>query len=410
MPSGNKMKIIYYSSHPQLRLKSQSGPGTHMRETIAAIVSLGHEVIPVIYGDELHHDAPGSPSPAGPAGIRSVVKRFIPGIVWRTLKEIQLIRKDKDAAAILARKIDELKPDLVYERAAYLQLCGVKVVKAKGVKHFMELNAPFIDEVKEFEQAGTFLLPLARHVEKMQVQLPDVVYVVSSALRDYYSAFTNRPEKIRVVPNCVNPDYLKVDPDKKQKLIAEFNLGGKKVIGFVGSIFPYHGVDILIRAFAKLAKQFPDAVVLIVGDGIILNSLKELSSREQLNDRVLFAGSRPHNEVFTWIDLMDICVMAKSNWYGSPVKIFEYGAMGKGIIAPATIPVKDVMVDKVDGILIEPKESELQAAICTLLTDIQMKETMALNFKNKVLKEYTWKKTAEKIVEDYLILSQKNKR
>jgi glycosyltransferase involved in cell wall biosynthesis len=395
------MKIIYYSSHPQLRLKAHSGPGTHMRETISAIKALGHEVYPVILGDELSASTTGGGGIVKPSPLRTLIKRFIPGIIWRTLKEIQLLRTDELAAGLLARKIDEIKPDFVYERGAYLQLSGVRTVRAKGITHFMELNAPFIDEVREFEQARTLLIRKARYSEKMQVQSPDLVYVVSSALKDYYSSFTSQSEKIRVVPNSVNPGYLKVDLATRNNLMNEFRLHNKKIIGFVGSIFPYHGVDILIRAFSSIAKEFPEAVLLIVGDGIILNELKELSRHEKMEERILFAGSRPHNEVFTWIDLMDICVMAKSNWYGSPVKIFEYGAMGKGIIAPDTIPVNDVMKNNVDGLLIKPADGELKEALRTFLIDDTLKETLAANFKNKVLAEYTWKKTAEKIVGDY---------
>ncbi|MES2680998.1 MAG: glycosyltransferase family 4 protein [Bacteroidota bacterium] len=401
------MKIIYYSSHPQLRLKAHSGPGTHMRETISALTALGHEVFPVIMGDELHGDTVAAGAIAKPSQMRSLIKWFIPKIIWRTLKEIQLLRTDDMAARLLEKKIDEINPDLVYERGAYLQLSGVRVVKVKGITHFMELNAPFIDEVRDFEQAGTLLLRKAKRAEKMQVQSPDLVYVVSSALKSYYASFTKQPEKILVVPNSVNPDYLKVNTVARQGLMDEYNLHNKKIIGFVGSIFPYHGVDILIRAFSKIAREFADVTLLIVGDGIILNDLKDLSRREQMDERILFAGSRAHSEVFTWIDMMDICVMAKSNWYGSPVKIFEYGAMGKGIVAPNTIPVKDVMENNVDGILIEPDEAGLQKALKKLLEDNHLRETLASNFKKKVLTTYTWKKTAERIITDFN--KQKNK-
>jgi glycosyltransferase involved in cell wall biosynthesis len=199
----------------------------------------------------------------------------------------------------------------------------------------------------------------------------------------------------------VNPKYIQVDLEMKNKLIDTFGLRDKRIIGFVGSIFPYHGVDILIEAFSKIADEFPDTLLLIVGDGEILNDLKKSAIDLNIEKKVLFTGSRPHHEVFTWIDIMDICVMAKSNWYGSPVKIFEYGAMGKGIIAPNTIPVKDVMQDKVDGILIDPKIDELQNALKLFLSDHNLKTHLANQFKKKVLSNFTWKKVSEKIIQDY---------
>lgn len=402
------MKIVYYSPHPQLRLNSQSGPGTHMRETINALKGMGHEVFPLIVGDELHGASSNTDVTLKSSKLKSLVKRFVPKIIWRSLKDWQLLRTDIFAEKLLAKRVDELKPDLIYERGAYLQLSGVRVVKEKGGRHFMELNAPFLEEVREFEQARTLWFRRAKRTEKLQVQAPDLVYVVSSALKRYYSSHTSNTEKIKVVPNSVNPEYLKVNRNLKESIVNDLHLEKKRVIGFVGSIFPYHGVDILIRAFSAIAGEFPDITLLIVGDGSILESLKNLSRELKMQSRVLFTGSRPHHEVFTWIDIMDICVMAKSNWYGSPVKIFEYGAMGKAIIAPDTVPVNDVMNNNVDGILIKPSDAALRQALKILLTDDTLKEKLANNFKNKVLGEYTWKKTAETIIKDYEILKPKN--
>jgi glycosyltransferase involved in cell wall biosynthesis len=393
------MKILYYSAHPQLKLNTQSGPGTHMRETIAALRELGHEVLPVIIGDLL---SPGT-VPTGNVDnrSRSLIKSLIPKILWRSLKELKLMKTDRYAEKILVQQLARFKPDLVYERAAYFQVSGINAVKNKNVAHFIEVNAPFIQEIREFEKANTLWLRRAKRVELLQIEEPDLVYVVSTALKKHYAGNTTEPEKIHVVPNCVNPKYIQVDLEMKNKLIDTFGLGDKRIIGFVGSIFPYHGVDILIEAFSKIADEFPDTLLLIVGDGEILNDLKKSAIDLNIEKKVLFTGSRPHHEVFTWIDIMDICVMAKSNWYGSPVKIFEYGAMGKAIIAPNTIPVKDVMENNIDGILIDPFGASLSDALKKLLTDDVFKKQLALRFKEKVLKEYTWKKTADKIVDDF---------
>ena len=78
-----------------------------------------------------------------------------------------------------------------------------------------------------------------------------------------------------------------------------------------------------------------------MGDGEILSDLKLLCSNLNISDSVIFTGSVAHADVFAYIDLMEIAVMAKSNWYGSPVKIFEYGAMKKAIIS-LTLPLENL--------------------------------------------------------------------
>jgi len=96
---------------------------------------------------------------------------------------------------------------------------------------------------------------------------------------------------------------------------------------------------------------------------------------------------------------MDICIMAKSNWYGSPVKIFEYGLMNKPIIAPNTAPVLDVMVNNVDALIINDNETELSSAIQQLLDNSELSSSLASTFHSKVLELYTWEHAANNIIE-----------
>jgi glycosyltransferase involved in cell wall biosynthesis len=391
------MKILYYSAHPTLSLHAQTGPGTHMREMINAMQELGHEVQPLIMADRLKPVA-ASPVIQKSGGLKSAIKKFVPGLVWRSLKEFKLLQFDRQAEAVLLEEIDRFKPDLVYERAAYLQLSGLNAVKKKKCMHYMEINAPFIDEVRQFEKAPTLWKYKARKAEYMQASHPDKVYVVSSVLKKYYQQYIQGQDKIKVVPNCVNKEKAVCNEDLKNSLRQKFQLEGKTVVGFVGSIFPYHGIDLLIKAFVSTAKEKPDAVLMIVGDGETIPELKALSKQLQLEDRVIFTGSVSNEEVFSYIDLMDIAVMVKSNWYGSPVKIFEYGAMKKPIVAPMTEPVLDVMEKGVDALLTSPDEYSVSAAINSLISDKKLRMGLAKAFHDKVMQNHTWQRAAQSIL------------
>jgi glycosyltransferase involved in cell wall biosynthesis len=391
------MRILYYSSHPTLSLKAQTGTGTHMREMINAMRELDHEVHPVIMADILN--APASrPAQASSRGLKPLAKKMIPGLIWRSLKEVNLLRFDTRAGQILRQEIDKFKPDLVYERAAYMQVEGLKAIKEKKCLHYMEINAPFIDEVRQFEGAPTLLKNMARHSEYLQTNSPDKVYVVSGALKKYYMKYAGDKDKIEVMPNCVNSGKAISDQLLKYSLKFKLGLRGKFVIGFVGSIFPYHGVDLLIKAFASVALSKPDSVLLIVGDGQTIPELRSLSRQLGIENKVIFTGSIAHDEVFTYIDLMDITVMVKSNWYGSPVKIFEYGAMRKPIIAPFTSPVMDVMHTGVDALLTPPDEQSVCNAINSLISDKSLGNRLADTFHYKVMQHHTWKGAAETIL------------
>ena len=91
--------------------------------------------------------------------------------------------------------------------------------------------------------------------------------------------------------------------------------------------------------------------------------------------------------------------MANSNWYGSPVKIFEYGAAEKAIIAPDVSPLRDALKNGIDGILVTPDQENLVRAMITMLEDLPLRDRMAKHFKEKVIAEHTWDLMSERILE-----------
>lgn len=389
------MKILYYSPHPQLSIHAPTGYGTHMREMVASWRKMGIEVKTLIAGD-IHARKYGAP--VAPKKVKWWrIKRFIPPLIWETLRDIKLIRFDKGLEGRLREAVSEFEPDLIYERVAYLQNSGVKVAKALGVRHISEINAPYPEERVSFS-GKSLMLGTARDNERQILIETSGISVVSTALAEYFMAkLPNIADKIRVVPNCVNPDEVVHNTARMDELRKEFDLTGKSVIGFVGSIFPYHGVNLMIAAFSDL----PESVrgkMLIVGDGSSLPELKAHARRAGVFSDVIFTGSVPHRDVYAYIELMDVCCMARSNWYGSPVKLFEYGLLKKPVIAPDVLPVRDVM-DSETAELVSPDVEELRKAMIRLLTDETRRKEIAEKWHHKVLKEHTWEVAARKILE-----------
>ena len=248
-------------------------------------------------------------------------------------------------------------------------------------------------------QGKSLYLSKAKLIEKKEIRLSEKIVVVSSALKKYFSErYKIDAKKIIVTPNAINAENVKMDEDEIRNLKAKYNLNENFVIGFVGSIFPYHGVDILIKSFRTVIDKHRNCKLLIVGDGEILPFLKIVSEKLKLGNSVIFTGNIAHPYIFNHIELMNICVMPTSNWYGSPVKIFEYGILGKAIVAPDNIPLRDVMENNKHGILIQPDETNLTEAILKLMENESLRITLGKNFQQKVLSEHTWEKMAQKIL------------
>ena len=390
------MKILYYSPHPSLNLTDPAGYGTHMREMIQAFQLQGHEVAPLIMGGttpRINNDPPKN------SLFKRVAKAIIPNRKWQTMKDQRLMDFDEEAFVALRDKIKEFKPDFIYERANYMQVSGVRAARKAGVMHVMEMNSPYVEEKLQLEGKGSKLLGIAKQREHEQLEKSAHIAVVSSALRDYFIQEQGIfRAKFSVVPNAIDPAKTVADPALVESLRQTYHLEGKTVLGWVGSIQPWHGIDRLIQLFADLHSRRPDTALLIVGSGETVEQMKALAAKTNAGKNIHFTGYVAHKDVFGHIAAMDICLLPNTNWYCSPIKIFEYGAMGKAIIATGHPAVLDVMQPSVDGLIVPQDDaSALLAAMEDLVQDPNLRNAVATSFKAKVFANHTWAANATRI-------------
>jgi glycosyltransferase involved in cell wall biosynthesis len=388
------MKILYFSPHPHINLAAPSGPGTHIREVIAGFEAQGHRVIRYIEGGEKIDTSENTINFK-----RRPWKKLIPTFIWETLRDFQMLRLDRQIEARLTAFLEKEMPDIIYERSCYGMGAGMRAAKKLGIRYVVEMNAPYPEEKVQM-QGKSLLQFIGNQHEKQQVISAYRTIVVSSAMKNYLIEKTKvNPSKILVVANAVNPAHIHSNPVRQSEIKNKFGITeSHTVFGFVGSIFPYHGVDIMIESFAAIEKDSAEARMLIVGSGEILPELQRRVSELKLENKIYFTGNVPHDCVYDYLDVMHITIMARSNWYGSPVKIFEYGAMKKAIIAPRVVPVLDVMQHEIDGLLIEANKEELTNSMRTLLNNPEIRNRMAITFHEKVMREHTWNRVAQQIL------------
>ncbi|MFM2375797.1 MAG: hypothetical protein RLZZ165_894 [Bacteroidota bacterium] len=390
------MRILYYSPNPNLNLHDPAGYGTHMREMIHAFRQLGHEVEVHIMGGTTPRGTGGT---SQPSLFKRIAKAIIPRKHWQTMKDQRLLEFDDHAYDGLMARIQQFNPDMIYERGNYLQTSGVNAARKMKVMHVLEMNSPYVEEKVELEGVSR-LLAKAKEKEAWQLAKTDHIVVVSSSLKEYFMAGHRIFEgKFTLIPNAIDPEKGRVEPGKLADLRRRHALEGKIVIGWVGSIQPWHGMEELILTFSNLARQDPRLALMIVGGGETLLALKQCAAESGVGERIHFTDGVPHAEVFTHLAAMDICVLPNTNWYGSPIKIFEYGMMGKAILATHHATVLDVMVPGQDGIVIAPGSKALQEGLERLVADPGLRQRLGTHFQEKVLREHTWLANARRVCE-----------
>lgn len=387
------MKILFYSPHPTLYLEAPTGYGSHMRGMINGFQEEGHTVEILVLGKKPLPKDSFAPS----TSFKTLLKKIIPKILWRTLKEIQQIRFDKHAANELQIAIQKFNPDMVYERSAWMSNGSVHVLKSFNIKHVVEINAPFEEEVKSFEQTSSFIGAVGKTKLKSLLQSANLVLPITSSLQTYLiERYELSARKCAVVPNAIEKNEIQINESRVAAINKQFNLTEVTVLGFAGSIFPYHGVDRLIQGVSKL--KYTDIAILIVGDGYLIPELKKLASNLGISSRVHFTGSVPKEDIYNYMSAMDILTLPNTEWYCSPVKLFEYGALGKTILAVNEAGVSDVMTND-EGLLFENNNNAFQEALLTSIREVDALEVKAKKFQEKVFAKHSWRANAQKVLQ-----------
>jgi glycosyltransferase involved in cell wall biosynthesis len=207
-------------------------------------------------------------------------------------------------------------------------------------------------------------------------------------------------EKFMVLPNGVDPETFHPHVDGNEVRKTQ-RLAGKFVVGFVGWIRPWHGIDILLDTIALLEKRIPDLHLLLVGDGPAVPELQAQTQRLGLMEKVHFTGPVPKQKIPSYIAAMDIAVQPDVTDYASPIKLFEYLAMGKAVIAPRKDNIVEIVEHEKHALLYKARDTkELADRIEQLYIDRELRKRLGLAAYQLVQeKGLYWRANASRVVE-----------
>ena len=140
----------------------------------------------------------------------------------------------------------------------------------------------------------------------------------------------------------------------------------------------------------------------LVGDGDLKQLLIDRASERGLNNRLVLTGPVPYKQIPRYVKAMDICVIPDSNDYRSPIKMFEYMAMSKTVVAPGYEPITKVIEDGVDGVIFEPQSWQcLASALERLVNHPDACVEMGARARKKILSKYLWINNAKEVIDIY---------
>jgi len=374
------VKILYHH-----RIRSKDGQAVHVEELIAALRGLGHQV--VIVGPESFARASFGHDPK----LLGLVKKLLPKAIYEVLE----LGYNVPAYRRLYRAWRKEKPDILYERCNLYLLAGAWLKKRTGIKMLLEINAPLAKERAAFGGLGLPLL--ARRLEQYVWRSADFALPVTNVLAQEIRVAGVQAEKIVVIPNGIDPERF-ADAQNSETAKTALGLSGRLILGFTGFMRDWHGLSEVLDWMA--GAQVPKHIhLLLVGDGPALAGLKAQAARLNLADRVTFAGLVDRDMVAKMVAVFDIALQPKSVEYASPLKLFEYMALGKAIVAPDQPNIREVLEVDVSGLLFDPAEpASMTAAIARLAQDDGLRARLGAGARNAIEERgYTWKENARRV-------------
>jgi glycosyltransferase involved in cell wall biosynthesis len=147
--------------------------------------------------------------------------------------------------------------------------------------------------------------------------------------------------------------------------------------------------------------------------GFCWSEVEKQLEAEVKSGRVIFTGAVSHDRVPKLLDACDILVAPHvpladgSEFFGSPTKIFEYMAMGKGIVASRLGQIGEVLVETETALLVEPGEVvQLRDAIVELVENGELRRRLGLKAREVAEKEHTWVRNARRVLDAYRALDK----
>jgi glycosyltransferase involved in cell wall biosynthesis len=346
------VRILYHH-----RTRAGDAQGIHIAALCEALRALGHEVELVALVREARPAAPKATEVAGTPAREGASLFGLPVPAW--FYELLALAYNVPGFFMLAAAVLRRRPDLIYERYALFTLCGCWVARLFGVPFVLEVNAPLSQELGR--HGGLAFARLARRLETRLLSSTTRTVVVSQAMADVFAAQGVPAGRMVVMHNGVDAAHFNPAIDGSA-VRARHGLGDACVVGFVGWMRPWHGVELLIDAVAGLLPSCPDLRLLLVGGGPALAGLREQVDRLGIGQAVVFTGPLPAHEVPAHIAAMDVAVQPDVTGYASPIKLFEYLAVGRAVVAPARPNILEVVRDGDTALTFPPGDGPALAA------------------------------------------------
>jgi glycosyltransferase involved in cell wall biosynthesis len=374
-------RLGYLSGAPRLSTRPDSAATGSRSRTLGIMGGFraaGWEVNPYIAGDGL-----ATRWMVGQKGEEALLSSWLARLAADMLRIIFAVF----GCLAARRKIGRV--DWVFEYFGAFQAIGWPFQR-RGVPWILGTDA-LLHVESTHDRSTVALAGLLKLAERWAYRRCDVLVCVSRPLADMVIREMGiEREKVVVVPNAVNADMF--DPGKA----SPRRLFTSDTIGFVGHLYPWQRLDLLIEAVAELSAEGLTYELVIIGDGPMRSAWQSLAHSLGLADHIRFTGPVAWEEVPSYIIGFDLAYMGQvplsvGEMYLSPLKLYEYAAMARPVVASAFDDAGQLIVEGSTGYLFEAgSKQDLKRALRLAHSGRNQWAAMGARLRSAVLDQHSW--------------------
>lgn len=238
-------------------------------------------------------------------------------------------------------------------------------------------------------------------ISKISADVDSLTYLGDFTKDAMLPVIADKSKLVKIAPG-IDVDHF-VPSEIDVKLIEKHKLQNRRVVVCVGRLVHRKGQDKLIEAMPQVLKEFPDAVLLLVGEGPIRSMLDKLIRHHGLEHHVIFTGRIKFEDLPKYIQLGEVFAMpSRDRFFGLEVEglgivYLEASACGVPVIVGKSGGAPDAVIQNQTGLIVDgTKPQEISDAICKLLADKDLARQMGRQGREWVVENWRWQIWSEK--------------
>jgi glycosyltransferase involved in cell wall biosynthesis len=299
---------------------------------------------------------------------------------------------------------------LIHERFNLLALGGAWASRKLGIPFVLEVNADLLEQrkFKGTPERGLRRL-FAVWATRLCFKAAAKIICISPDLKDHLHRQWNiEDHKLAVLPCAADVEAFR--PNHKAELVRrDLGLTTEPVVMWVGGFYPWHDLDLLLDSFTQVLQKQPKAKLVLVGEGQTRPVVAQKVMQNGLQHAVIMTGAIAHTSVPEMVSIAEVAVVpaapvpARRGGTGTPLKLFEYMAAGKAIVATALNQATEVIQDGHNGLLVEAGDVDgFAEAMLALLDDSVKRGRLGQNARQHAVQQYSWEQYTRRLEEIYL--------